>query len=146
MTPDVNVLVAASRKDHPHHVQALGWIHAAVENLAQGSTLCLQPMVVASFMRLVTNPKIFKQPTPIADALAFVDALLAVPGVEQATLGSANWLVLRRLCKEKRLSGNALPDAWLAAAVMVQGEHLVSFDTDFKRLLPRGQLSILAPQ
>jgi uncharacterized protein len=29
MTPDVNVLVAASRSDHPHHGPALTWLDAA---------------------------------------------------------------------------------------------------------------------
>jgi len=26
MTPDVNILVAASRIDHPHHIAALSWL------------------------------------------------------------------------------------------------------------------------
>lgn len=29
MTPDVNVLVAASRSDHPHHAIAREWLEAA---------------------------------------------------------------------------------------------------------------------
>jgi hypothetical protein len=38
-----------------------------------------------------------------------------------------------------------LPDAWLSAAVSQTGEHLVSFDRDFRRLLPRGQFTLLVP-
>ena len=34
-------------------------------------------------------------------------------------------------------------EAWLAAAVIHQGEHLVSFDADFKRLLSRAQFTRL---
>jgi hypothetical protein len=30
MTPDVNVLVAASRADHPHHQTALTWLTQAM--------------------------------------------------------------------------------------------------------------------
>ena len=30
MTPDVNILLAASRKDHPHHVPALAWLEQAI--------------------------------------------------------------------------------------------------------------------
>lgn len=112
---------------------------------SQGVLLKLQPMVVANFLRLVTHPKIFVNPTPMVEALRFVDALLASPGVEQAVLG-AEWPALRQLCADKALSANDVPDAWLAAAAIHQGEHVVSFDADFKRLLPRSQFTRLAPQ
>jgi toxin-antitoxin system PIN domain toxin len=143
MTPDVNVLVAASRSDHPHYDVARYWLEQAVANATHGAVLTLQPMVIASFLRLVTHPKVFVQPTPMRDALRFIDALLAAPGVQQATLGG-EWLALRKLCADKALSANAVPDAWLAVAVVRQGEHLVSFDADFKHLLPRSQFTRLA--
>jgi hypothetical protein len=50
---------------------------------------------------------------------------------------------LRRLCLDRQLGGNEVPDAWLAAAVSQRGEHLVSFDRDFRKLLPRGQFTLL---
>jgi len=87
MTPDVNVLVAASRADHPHHGVARAWLEGAVSSSETGAVLTLMPMVLASFLRLVTSPKIFQQATPIEDAVAFVDALLASPGVQLAALG-----------------------------------------------------------
>jgi toxin-antitoxin system PIN domain toxin len=142
MTPDVNVLVAASRADHPHHVAALGWLEQAIENAPQVAPLALQPMVSASFLRLVTHPKIFVNPTPIAEALRFVDALLAMPGVNIPALGD-EWPTFRALCANKALTANDLPDAWLAAAVIHQGEHLVTFDKDFRRLLGRNQFTRL---
>ena len=74
MTPDVNVLVAASRSDHPHHATARVWLEQAVINAGQGTPLNLQPMVTTSFLRLVTHPKIFIHPTPMPEALRFVAA------------------------------------------------------------------------
>ena len=144
MTPDVNVLVAAARSDHPHHAVAHAWLERAAAAAAAGSTLVLMPMVLASFLRLVTSPKIFKAPTPVDDAIAFVDALFAVPGVHLAVLGP-EWPRLRQLCLDKQLSGNSLPDAWLAAATMHLGEHLVSFDRDFRKLVGRTQFTLLEP-
>ncbi len=144
MTPDVNILVAASRSDHPHHKQAFTCIDAAVAACAEGATLKLMPMVVASFLRLVTHPKIFVQLTPVEDAVAFIDALLAVPGVEMPALG-AEWPMMRQLCITKKLAANDMPDAWLAAAVIQLGDHLVTFDTDFKKLLSRTQVTVLVP-
>lgn len=145
MTPDVNVLLAASRADHQHHQPARDWLTGALDEAARGAPLTLQPMVIASFLRLATHPKIFVEPTPIEAALRFVDALLTAPGVVQAVLG-AEWPQLQQLCAEKQLRGNDLPDAWLAAAVLQQGEHLVSFDGDFRRLLPRARFTRLAPE
>ena len=99
-------------------------------------------MVIASLLRLVTSPKIFVQPTPIADAVAFIDAIRAGPGVHLASLGT-EWPRLQELCLEKQLTGNDLPDAWLAAAVNQQADHLVSFDRDFKKLLARTRFTLL---
>ena len=144
MTPDVNVLVAASRSDHPHHVVARAWVEQAAAAAASGSALTLMPMVLASFLRLVTSPKIFQLPTPVDEAVAFVDALLAVQGVHLASLGP-EWPRLRRLCVDKQLAGNDLPDAWLAAATIHLGEHLVSFDRDFRKLIGHSQFTLLEP-
>ena len=144
MTPDVNVLVAASRADHPHHGVARDWLEGAVGSWETGAVLTLMPMVLASFLRLVSSPKIFQQATPIEDAVAFVDALLASPGVQLAALGP-EWTRLRQLCLDKQLSGNDVPDAWAAAAVVQLGEHLVSFDRDFRKLLSRSQFTLLKP-
>jgi len=142
MTPDVNVLVAASRTDHPHHAVARTWLEEALLAAEDGAAFTLMPMVIASLLRLVTSSKIFVQPTPITDAVAFVDAIVAAPGVQLASLGP-EWPKLRQLCLEKQLAGNDLPDGWLAAAVDHHAEHLVSFDRDFKKLLPRTRFTLL---
>lgn len=145
MTPDVNVLVAASRSDHPHHKIAYKCIDDAVAACADGASLKLMPMVVASFLRLVTNSKIFIHPTPAEDAVGFIDALLSVPGVEMPSLG-IEWPMLRQLCIAKKLAANDIPDAWLAAAVIQLGDHLITFDADFKKLLGRTQVTVLVPR
>ena len=143
MTPDVNVLVAASRSDHPHHRAARAWLEGAVESCAEGASVKMVPVVIAGFLRLVTHSRVFRQPTPVVEAVAFVDALLAVPGVEVTPQG-AEWPILRQLCLEKNLAANDIPDAWLAAAVIQHGDHLVTFDADFRKLLRRTQLTVLA--
>jgi hypothetical protein len=53
MTPDVNVLVAASRADHPHHGVARIWLEGALYSAETGAVLTLMPMVLANFLRLV---------------------------------------------------------------------------------------------
>lgn len=77
MTLDVNVLVAASRSDHPHHKAARIWLEESLAHAATGRVVLLLPMVVTSFLRLVTHPKVFAPPTPINAAVGFIDAQLA---------------------------------------------------------------------
>lgn len=142
MTPDVNVLVAASRQDHPHHAIAYAWLWDALNK--PSSNLCLLNTVIASFLRLVTHPKIFTIPTPTEDAVHFVDALLGTAGVKLLAVQD-EWHILRGLCLQQQLKGNALPDAWIAACVLQQQEVLVTFDRDFLRLLPPKHLQLLKP-
>jgi len=144
VTPDVNVLVAASRSDHPHHQVALDWLEAALDACDTGGSLEVLPMVAAGFLRLVTHPKVFPRPTPIGDALKFLRAVLKTPGVSMPELGR-EWPTLDRLCATDKLSGNQIPDAWIVAAIISGGLHLVSFDRDFARLLSRSQHTLLKP-
>ncbi|MGQ0800121.1 MAG: TA system VapC family ribonuclease toxin [Pseudomarimonas sp.] len=134
--------MAASRTDHPHHQVARAWLEKSLGTSGTGAAFTLMPMVLAGFLRLVTSPKIFQIPTPVEDAIAFIDALLAMPGVALAQLGP-EWSKLRQLCLEKSLRGNDIPDAWLSSAIAQFGEHLVTFDRDFRRLLTRSQYTLL---
>ena len=143
MTPDVNVLVAAFRRDHPHHAAARKWLDSARRDCADGTeTLCLLPVVAASFLRLVTNARVFVEPDSIEDAVAFIDGLLGSPGVELRG-GGAEWPLLRGKLLAGSLRGNAVTDAWIAASSEALSEHLVTFDRDFERLLPRPSLTVL---
>lgn len=42
------------------------------------------------------------------------------------------------------LKPNDVPDVWLAASVREAGDHLVTFDIGFRRLLKRSELTILS--
>lgn len=139
MTPDVNVLVAAFRADHPHHRAATTWLR---QSIATGTPFVVVPLVAAAFLRLVTSKRVFPDAAPPARAVEFMDALLAQP-VAQWTAAQEEWRTLKGLCVEKNLAGNDVPDAWLAASVIGLGEHLVTFDAGFRRMLPRRQLTVL---
>jgi len=144
MAPDLNVLLAASRTDHPHHRPALDWLKAAIAKCESGGSIEILPMVVAGLLRLATNPKVFVVPTPIDAAIGFIDSLLVIPGVELVELGR-EWPTLRQLSRDHGLTANAITDAWIAAAVRTLGGHLVTFDRDFARLLGRAELMLLGP-
>lgn len=144
MTPDVTVLVAASRCDHPHHAVAIDWLEAALASCLHGERLRLLSMVTAGFLRLVTHPRVFVEPTPLAAAQDFLTALLAQDGVEWIQLGE-EWSLLESLCRQHQLTGHAISDGWIAAAVLARQEQLVTLDRDFVALLPPRQLTLLSP-
>jgi toxin-antitoxin system PIN domain toxin len=144
VTPDLNVLVAAFRADHVHHERAHEWLASAREACARGrESLTLLPMIAVGFLRVVTSARVFKQPDLVEDALEFIDALLTSPGLE---LRSAphEWPLLRAKLSKLGLAGNLVTDAWIAASVEACSEHLVTFDRDFKRLLPTRDVTVLA--
>jgi toxin-antitoxin system PIN domain toxin len=142
MTPDVNVLVAASRQDHPHHAVAHAWLKMALVNSGAKQPLAILPMVASGFLRLVTHPKVFQEPTPLAAAQAFLRAILDSPGVHLPSLGD-EWPEVERLCAQQGLTGNAIPDAWIAAAAHHHLLHLVTFDKGFRRLLKPSLVTVL---
>jgi toxin-antitoxin system PIN domain toxin len=145
MTPDVNVLVAAFRPDHPHHPVARAWLDEAALQAANGrASLMLMGTVVTGFLRITTHPKIFRETDAIDDVSDFVDSLLSCPGVQFQPQG-ATWPNLRQVCLSQQVNGNLVTDAWIAATVMQSGETLCTFDRYFSRLLPPDQLLLLKP-
>jgi toxin-antitoxin system PIN domain toxin len=145
MTPDLNVLLAASRTDHPHHAPALIWLQQAIAGCDTGGSIEILPMVAAGFLRLATNRKVFVAPMAIGAAIAFLDSLLAIPGIEIPELGR-EWPELKQLSLNNNLAANDITDAWIAAAVKSLGSHLVTFDRGFARLLGRTQFTLLKPE
>jgi uncharacterized protein len=144
MTPDLNVLLAASRSDHPQHRPAIAWLNRAIADCENGGSIEVLPMVTAGFLRLATNPRVFVAPTPIRAAIAFIDSLLAISGVEIPELGR-EWPLLRQLSSDHDLAANDMTDAWIAASVKMLGGHLVTFDRRVSRLLSRTEVTVLSP-
>jgi predicted nucleic acid-binding protein len=63
---DTNFLVYAHRSDNPFHILA----RAAISRLTQGLLPWGVPVAcVHEFLAVVTNPKIFKEPTPPSSRL-----------------------------------------------------------------------------
>jgi toxin-antitoxin system PIN domain toxin len=143
LIPDVNVLVAAFRGDHTHHAVARKWLLDARAATAIGErSLLLLPVVVAGFLRLVTNKRVFNEPNRMEDAVGFIDALMATPGVEMR-VSTDEWPILRSKLLTQPLVGNLVTDAAIASIVQSLGEHLITFDRDFRKLMPSRDLTLL---
>lgn len=127
---DVNVLVDAHRPEAPNHAE----VHAWLDRARRGREPVGLPSLTASgFLRVVTHPRVFREPTPTPIALATVDALLASPAVALVEPGDRHWELFRGLCDSMRLRGNDVPDAYLAALAMEHGATWVTSDRGFTR-------------
>src|ERR1700679_1155193 len=104
--PDVNVVIAASRSDHPHHRTELGWVKRALAECEPNGGIEIYPVVATGYLRLVTHPKVLREPPPLIDASKFLDGLLAHAGVSMSESGIDEWNACRKLCLDKNLTAN----------------------------------------
>ena len=127
---DVNVLVYAFREDAPDHKAFADWLNAVINGR---EAFGLSDLVLSGFLRIVTHPRVFSPPTPLAPALAFAQAIRSAPQAIALVPGPRHWEVFTEVCRESRAKGNLVPDAWLAALAIESGSELVTTDRDFAR-------------
>jgi toxin-antitoxin system PIN domain toxin len=128
--PDVNVLVHAFRGDSPRHSEIRPWLD---EFVFSDSSFGLSDLVLSGFLRIVTHPRVFDPPTPLDDALSFVETLRDMPNAVILAPGPRHWAIFTRLCRESDARGDLTPDAYLAALAIESGSEWVSTDRGFGR-------------
>jgi len=79
---DVNVLVYSHRQDSPDHASHRAWLDQA---RTAREPLGIADIVASGFLRIVTHPRIFQDPTPLDVALEFVDAVRSSPSTTWVT-------------------------------------------------------------
>lgn len=128
---DTNILVYAHREDSIFHAAAA----AAVEQLAQSRAPWGIPWPsVHEFFAIVTHPRIYSPPTPIAGALDQIEAWIESPSLVLMAESELHWSVLRPLIAGGRIAGPAVHDARIAALCSQHGvSELWSADRDFTR-------------
>jgi uncharacterized protein len=141
--PDINVLLAAARNDHTHHVPALAWLEALLSRAEEGdASICMPMVVVAGVTRLMTNQKMFSKPSTAQQAVDFIDQLLHINNVVIAE-ADEGWQPFKDLLLRQKASGNMVPDVWLASHVSSINGVLTTFDKGFKKLLASKHLNLL---
>lgn len=127
---DVNLLIYAHRPESPDHLASRAWLDQARRDDRQ---LGLADVVMSGFLRIVTNRRTFRDPTPLGAALGFLDADLAGPSVRRVAPDDRHWGIFMDLCRRSDAVGNMIPDAYLAALAIGQGATIVTADRDFHR-------------
>lgn len=93
----------------------------------------LADLVLSGFIRVVTHPKVFVHPTPLADAIAFCEALRSQPNATLLVPGARHWAIFTALCVQVGARGNLIPDAYLAALAIETGSEWITTDGDYRR-------------
>jgi len=127
---DVNVLVYAHRVDAPDHLRYRDWLLNAVNGDAAYG---MSDLVLSGFLRVVTHPRVFRRPTPLKVALAFVTEIRERPNCVPVIPGSRHWEIFPHLCNTVGARGNLIPDAYFAALAIESGTEWVTTDGDYAR-------------
>ena len=129
---DTNILVYAHRRDSSFHPRARDCL---LEH-AQGDVAWAIPWpCVHEFLAIVTNPRIFKQPTPVAAALTQIESWLESPTLRLLGEEEGYWLVLADLIRTNNIRAGKVHDARIAALAIHHGaRELLSADRDFSRM------------
>lgn len=127
---DVNILVYAHRADLPEHAD----YRSLLEQWANADEpLGVPDAVLSGFLRLVTNRRVFAEPTTPEEAWWAVGALVDAPAVLTLRPGEGHWAAFERLAQGINASGNDIPDAYLAAFAVENNATWLSADRGFAR-------------
>lgn len=128
--PDVNILVYAHRSELEQHPQCHIWL----ENMLNGSeNFAMSELVLSGFLRLVTNRKIFNTPSPLYEALKFIDIIRENRNCVIVRPDLKHWTIFTELCIAIEAKGNDIPDAYFAALAIESDCRWISMDEGFKR-------------
>jgi toxin-antitoxin system PIN domain toxin len=126
---DTNILVHAHRVDSPWHEAAFH----SLRDLAEQRWSIPWPCV-HEFLAIVTHPRIFDPPTPLADALKAVDVWLAAPTLELLAEQAGYWEMLHEILQSSRVTGPRVHDARIAVLCLFHAvDEIWTADRDFSR-------------
>ncbi len=117
--PDVNVMVTAFRRDAAGHPAVASWL---VGGLDGTEPVDVSDLVLSGFARVVTNHRIFRDPSTPSRAFDSCAAVRSAPAAVPITAGPRHWNIFAKLCRTVSARANVIPDAYLAALALELAE------------------------
>lgn len=127
---DANLLVYAHVTSYPQHDAAREWLE---EELANAPRVGLPWSSLLTFVRLVSNPRMFSEPEPVVSAWEQVEAWLSAEAAWTPVPSRRHRELLGACMANPGLQANDVPDAHLAALSMEHGLSLATSDSGFAR-------------
>lgn len=130
MLADVNVLIYAFREDARFHAPSYAWLTQTADS---GRQFCVSTLALAALVRITTAPSLADGRSPVAEAFAFCNALLARSNCLPIEPGARHWKIFQDLCRSTTLNGKRTTDAWYAALAIEHDCEFITYDSDFAR-------------
>lgn len=130
LVPDVNVFVDAHRPDSPRHREHRAWLTEALDGI---EPVGISDLVLAGFLRIVTNHRVYRQPTPALDALDYCEIVRRAPASVPVRPDARHWPISADLCRQLGARANVVPDAYDAALAIEHGATWITTDRGFGR-------------
>ena len=127
---DTNLLVYAYVPALEPHAAARRWFE---QSMTEDEAIGLTWPTVVGFVRIVTNPRIFRVPLPLDRAVNLVDEWLQQAAVELVLPTPRHWTTLRDMLVRGQAGGTLTSDAHLAALAREHGATIYTTDRDFLR-------------
>lgn len=127
---DANVLIYAHREDTAQHEQYRAWLESKING---NELFGISDAVLSSVIRITTHPQIFKTPSTPKEILIFIEQLRKCSHCLNVNPGQKHWDIFTSLVRSLKLTGNAIPDAFLAALALEWGYELITTDQGFVR-------------
>ena len=127
---DVNIYVYAHREDSDFHREAKQYLQHA---FSTQQFVGFSPLALAGFIRVVTHPKVFLEPTSLDTAVAFCEAIIENSSSGPILHGRSSWAIFSHLIQTAGGKGNVIPDAWFAALAIEHDCTWVTTDRDYSR-------------
>jgi len=127
---DANLLVYAHVATFPQHDKARAWLDDRLNGTAP---VGIPWASILTFVRLVTNPRIFEHPEDIKAAWKQVEEWLDCSPVWIPQPTETHREILGLILTTMTIRANLVPDAHLAALAIEHGLILCSTDGDFGR-------------
>lgn len=127
---DVNVFIYAHREESPRADEYADWLERA---LVGPEPMAVSELVLSSFLRIVTNHRVYREPTPAPLAMDFCRSVLTATSAVPVRPGRRHWSIFADQVLEAGARGNLVPDAYLAALAIEHGATFVTTDRGFAR-------------
>ena len=128
--PDINLLVYAYDASSPWHESAKLWW---TNSLSGTESVGLSWVAALGFIRLWTNPRVFRNPMTIDQACRHVESWLERPMVRVLNPGPRHAELAFGLLRAEGGGGNLTTDAHLAALSLETNATVHTADGDFAR-------------
>lgn len=128
---DANILIYASNEGSPEATKAKVFLMKCVAGTEMVYIPCPAAM---AYLRIVTHPRILKNPLPAEAALANLDALLSVPHVRLLSEDQDFFARYQEVNRTAPAKGNLVPDTHIAVILLQHRvKVLYTNDVDFRR-------------